>query len=97
MHACRGPHELRWEIGVITFSGPAAAATCCPRPPVPLPKDWARLVNAPQSETEVAAVRASIARGRPFGSALWTRLAATKLGLESSLRPRGRPKKDDKK
>ena len=65
--------------------------------PVPLPRDWARLVNQTQSETEVAAVRASIARGRPFGNATWTRLAATKLGLESSLRPRGRPRNDEKK
>ena len=66
-------------------------------PPVQFPKGWLKLVNKPQSETEVAAVRASVVRGRPFGSEIWTRLAATKLGLESTLRPRGRPKKADKK
>jgi hypothetical protein len=65
--------------------------------PVPLPKDWARLVNEPQTEAEVAAIRASIERGRPFGNSAWTRLASAKLGLESSLRPRGRPKKGETK
>lgn len=65
-------------------------------PPVELPKGWRRLVSQPQSETEVSAVRASIARGRPFGGETWTRLAATKLGLESTLRPRGRPRTEKK-
>lgn len=66
-------------------------------PPVPLSKNWPRLVNEPHSATEVAAVRASIVRGRPFGNETWTRRAATKLGLESTLRPRGRPRKTSKK
>jgi putative transposase len=65
--------------------------------PVPLPKSWTRLVNEPQTDAEVAAIRGSIERGRPFGNSTWMRLAATKLGLESSLRPRGRPRKGAKK
>ena len=42
---------------------------------------------------EEAAVRLSIARGRPFGDAAWQRRAARRLGLELTLRPRGRPRK----
>ncbi len=61
--------------------------------PVPCPKKWLAHVNAPQSELELAALRRSLARGAPFGSEPWTSRTAQQLGLESSLRPRGRPKK----
>lgn len=50
-------------------------------------------VNRAMSEAELAAIRQCIVRGAPFGADDWTRKTATKLGLESSLRPRGRPKK----
>lgn len=59
--------------------------------PVPLPANWAELVRQPQTEPELAALRNSLQRGAPFGSAHWTKLAAHRLGLESTLRPRGRP------
>jgi putative transposase len=65
--------------------------------PVTLPRNWPSLVNQPQSEAELAALRRSIARGTPFGSAHWTKLTAGRLGLESTLRSRGRPRKDPKK
>ena len=65
--------------------------------PVALPSQWARLVNEPQTEAEVAAIRACIYRGKPYGSDRWTKLAATTLGLQSTLRPRGRPRKTSKK
>ncbi len=35
----------------------------------------------------------SVARERPFGPEEWTRLTAQALGLESTLRNRGRPRK----
>ena len=64
--------------------------------PVPCPRNWAATVNAAQTEAELAALRQSIARGAPFGDERWSRRIATRLGLESSLRPRGRPKKPEK-
>ena len=36
-------------------------------------------------------------RGTPFGSSRWATRRARRLGLESTLRPRGRPKKSTKK
>jgi len=38
-------------------------------------------------------VRTSVNRGRPFGAAAWMKQTAIRLGLEFSLRPRGRPPK----
>jgi putative transposase len=64
--------------------------------PVPCPRNWLALVNAPQTEAELAALRRSIARGSPFGHEHWTQRVAKRLGLESSLRPRGRPRKQEK-
>jgi len=72
----------------------------CPRldrGPVPRGKNWLRLVNEPQTEAELAAVRESVVRGSPFGSTDWKRATAKRLGLESSLRPRGRPRRRAKK
>ena len=61
--------------------------------PVPCPKVWLKYVNEAQSEAELAAVRESVRRGRPFGDVAWQRRTARRLGLESTLRPRGRPRK----
>ena len=62
--------------------------------PVPLGADWNAYVNAPQTPAEVADVRRCISRGAPFGSEGWQRQTAEALGLMSTLRPRGRPRKN---
>jgi putative transposase len=59
---------------------------------VPRGSAWLDGVNAPTSETEVERVRECVRRDRPFGADAWTRATAVRLGLESSLRPPGRPR-----
>jgi putative transposase len=54
---------------------------------------WLEFVNEPQTEAEVKRLRGCVQRGRPFGSESWMTTTASELGLEASLRPRGRPKK----
>jgi putative transposase len=61
--------------------------------PVPRPWHWLEWVNEPQTQAEVDALRRCVRRGQPFGSETWVRSAAKRLGLESTLQPRGRPKK----
>lgn len=61
--------------------------------PLPRPRQWRRLVNRPQSEAELNALRRSVQRNQPYGSPQWMEWIAKSLGLESTLRPRGRPKK----
>jgi putative transposase len=65
--------------------------------PLPLPRLWAAHVNQPQTEAEAEAIRRSIVRGAPFGSADWTRRTVHSLGLEHTQRPRGRPRKEPEK
>ena len=59
--------------------------------PVPKPRRWVELVNEPQTEAEMTALRRSVNRGQPFGSAHWIEQTAKQPGLEASLRSRGRP------
>jgi putative transposase len=62
--------------------------------PLPRPRNWTALVNQPQTDAELAALRRSVARGQPYGQESWVAKTAAQLGLESTLRSRGRPRKD---
>lgn len=57
-----------------------------------LPRTWRAWVNRPQSDAEVETLRTCIRRGCPYGHAKWVSQSAVRLGLQSTLRPRGRPK-----
>jgi putative transposase len=61
--------------------------------PISRPVNWAHIVNGVDDDRELAEIRLAVKRGSPFGDAQWTQETARRLGLESSLRPRGRPKK----
>jgi putative transposase len=61
--------------------------------PVPRPTDWLRLVNEAQTEAELAALRRAVSRGNPYGPRAWCMDTARQMGLEATLRPRGRPRK----
>ena len=60
--------------------------------PLPVPADWLEGVNRPETEAELEALRKSVNRGSPFGGERWQKRTATRLSLESTLRPVGRPK-----
>ena len=55
--------------------------------------DWLERVNEPQTEAELAALQRSVTHGIPFGSSDWVERTATRLGLQSIVRPGGRPRK----
>jgi putative transposase len=60
--------------------------------PVPRGNDWLEWVNAPMLDAECERIRHCIRRGAPLGDESWTERSAATLGLESSLRSRGRPR-----
>ncbi len=62
--------------------------------PVRRGPNWLEFVNTAQTEAELKRLRGCIQRGRPFGHTPWVKQTAADLGLEASLRPRGRPRKD---
>jgi putative transposase len=55
-------------------------------------KDWLAHVARPQTDVEIAAIRRCAHRGCPFGHESWQRKTVAALGLQSTLRPRGRPR-----
>src|SRR5712691_6383253 len=58
-------------------------------PPIDLPSNWIDCVNTPHTAAELAAIRAAIDSGAPFGDADWSQAASDAIGW----RPHGRPKK----
>jgi putative transposase len=61
--------------------------------PVELPGDWIERVNRAENEKELAALRQSIQRGRPYGGPEWQKKITHQLGLDSAYHDRGRPRK----
>jgi putative transposase len=59
--------------------------------PVARPDDWLVRVNQPLTDAEVAAIHHSIRQGRPLGDPAWIAETAARLGLQHTLRSRGRP------
>jgi putative transposase len=61
--------------------------------PMALPRDWLGYVNGVETEAELEGLRRCVVRGAPWGDEPWQRQAVEQLGLETTLRPRGRPRK----
>jgi putative transposase len=76
-----------WQAGVARPSYLAVG-------PVKRPRNWLQWVDQPLTDAELEALRRSVNRGAPFGSSEWNEKAAVQWGLEATLRPRGRPRKE---
>jgi putative transposase len=61
--------------------------------PVELPRQWEKLVGEEIEPRQVENLAKSFKRGMPFGDTVWQQITARKFGLESTMRPKGRPKK----
>jgi putative transposase len=85
--------DWRWGSLWARRNRGAAELPALTRWPIDRPRDWTGRVNRPFGPAEEEAIRRSIQRGQPFGSDPWRSEVAARLGLESSLRPRGRPRK----
>ena len=59
--------------------------------PVEIPRNWRHWIDQPLFEHELTALRICVNRQQPFGTAPWQARIARTFGLESTLRPRGRP------
>jgi putative transposase len=63
--------------------------------PVPRPSDWLTYVNQPAEAAETDALRRCARRGCPYGDEAWAAEVAEHLGLQSTLRARGRPAREE--
>lgn len=61
--------------------------------PMDRPRAWTALVNEAMPQEQLQQMREHLKRDRPLGSEKWTKAIAARLGLEQTLRPRGRPER----
>ncbi len=62
--------------------------------PMDIPESWDTYVDTPLTEKDLEKLRQSIARQSPFGNSDWQVKVSREFGLESTLRPKGRPKRE---
>ena len=89
---CHRAQQWRWSSLWRRESGSVEQQSLLSAWPLPAPSRWCQLVNEVQTEAELQALRKCVNRGQPFGPESWIDHCVRKLGLESTIRPRGRPK-----
>jgi putative transposase len=62
--------------------------------PIKRPAEWRQWVNEDETSEHLTAVRRSVLKGQPYGSASWVERMVTQWNLGVTVRERGRPKKE---
>jgi len=93
LRAALVPHAEDWKWGSLFQRARGMWGPLLAEWPLPGPSDWIEQVNAPQTEAELESIRRCVRRGSPFGNVAWVERASEQLGLQSTLRRRGRPHK----
>ncbi len=89
----RRADQWRWSSLWRRAHGTAADRELLGGWPLPRPRLWCEQVNKSPALSETEAIRQAIEKSHPLGSDRWVRTTARKLGLESTLRRPGRPRK----
>lgn len=84
--------DWRWSSLWARLHGGPELPSLASEWPVHRPPDWVKFVNSPQTSSELEALRQSVKRCAPYGSATWVQRTAQRLNLQWTLRPRGRPR-----
>jgi putative transposase len=63
--------------------------------PMARPGDWCNWVNESELTEQLNMVRKSLLKGQPYGSAQWVEQLVTLWNLGTTVRGRGRPKKEE--
>lgn len=63
--------------------------------PILLPDDWYTYINSDEKITDIESIRNCINRQAPLGDKNWKYMVSKKYNLESTINPRGRPKKEE--
>ena len=64
--------------------------------PIDEPANWLALLQERLPQQELAQIRQSVKRGRPFGDERWVIATARRLWLTHTLRGVGRPPKQER-
>ena len=80
-----------WEWGSLHAHCQNCYAIPLHRWPILRPQNWIEIVNQPENQAELDALRETIRRNQPIGEPSWQKAVAPFIG--ASMRPIGRPKK----
>ncbi|MDH4210207.1 MAG: transposase [candidate division WOR-3 bacterium] len=83
--------DWRWSSHSFRIAGEKCVLT--DELPVHLPENWGELVDEPLPGIELEQLRTCIRRQGPYGDEEWRAEVCRELGIEITIRPRGRPKK----
>ena len=82
-----------WKWGSLCWRLASRPPVALTRMPVELPSWWKDFVNQPQTAAELAEVRQSVNKQKPFGEPGWILERAREADLEQALGSPGRPRK----
>ena len=82
-----------WDWSSLSRNNDAIVRDLKSECPIGKPANWLEVVDQAQSGAEIEALRRCSFKNAPFGSDDWRKDMARRLGLESSLRGPGRPKR----
>jgi putative transposase len=85
--------EWRWSSLWRRQSGDGSVLSQLSAWPMAIPDNWVELVNRAETEAKLKAVRRAVTRSCPYGPDAWCERTARHLGLQATLRPQGRPRK----
>lgn len=94
---CKKAEEWRWSSLWRRQQSDAAVRRMLSDWPIACPRTWLSFVNTPQTEKQLERLRQSVNRGQPYGEESWIERTAKRLNLQSTFRPRGRPRKTPEK
>ena len=86
--------DWQWSSLTIRERGSQEEKSLLSTWPIPPPANYLTLVNQEQPKAETIFIKQSIIKSAPLGSEEWVRKTAESLGLESTLRTSGRPRKN---
>ena len=89
----RRAEDWRWSSLWRDYNECASGGPVMTCLPVDRSEPWVEWVNQPTAERDLEKVRNCVIKGAPYGSTRWIGTMADQLGIQSTLRSRGRPKK----
>jgi putative transposase len=84
-----------WKYGSLWRAMNVTDDSIVSRWPIPRPRTWRAMVNRPQNERELKAIRKCVKKGCPYGADRYLTQASSRLKLTHTLRERGRPKLEE--
>lgn len=86
--------EWRWSSAWRRVHGTKQQQALLAEWPIDVPAEYLTILNEEEHDKdELKELRRSLNRGAPFGGGIWVDEMVREHGLESTIRPRGRPKK----